>query len=325
MYKLIYKEIKKFDTIVIARHIGVDPDAMASQIALRDAIKLSFPEKRVLAVGTGSAKFKYIGNLDKLENIQNALLIVTDTPDKKRIDISSFDGFCSIIKIDHHPFIERFCDIECIQDTASSACEIIMDLIKNTKLVCDENISRTLFMGLVADSNRFLFDSCSPKTFELVAYYLENYPFKLSETYKTMYKRPLKEVRLEGYISTHMEVTEHGVGYIKITDDIINQYKVDSASAGNMVNNFNFIEEVLVWATITEDIKNEIIRVSIRSRGPRINDVAEQFHGGGHALASGAKVESFEIAMELMNALDKRVKEYLEESFKLKKEDEDGN
>ena len=40
MYKQIYKYIKKYDNIVIARHIGVDPDAMASQVALRDSIKL---------------------------------------------------------------------------------------------------------------------------------------------------------------------------------------------------------------------------------------------------------------------------------------------
>lgn len=51
MYKQIYKYIKKYDNIVIARHIGVDPDAMASQVALRDSIKLTFPEKKVLAVG----------------------------------------------------------------------------------------------------------------------------------------------------------------------------------------------------------------------------------------------------------------------------------
>lgn len=310
MYKLIYKEIKKFKTIVIARHIGVDPDAMASQIALRDSIRETFPDKKVMAVGTGSAKFKYIGNLDKMEDISDALLIVTDTPNKSRVDISTFDGFKEIIKIDHHPFIEKFCDIELIDDTASSACEIIMDMIKNTKLVCNEKIARTLFIGLVADSGRFLYDSCKPRTFSLVSYYLETYKFKLSEIYQKMNSRPLCEVRLEGYISSNMEVTENGLGYIKITDKIINKYKVDSAAAGNMVNNFNFIEEVFVWATMTEDIKNEIIRVSIRSRGPIINDIAENFGGGGHPLASGVKLKSFDDAMELMNALDKRVKEY---------------
>lgn len=310
MYKLIYKEIKKFKTIVIARHVGVDPDAMASQIALRDSIRETFPDKRVMAVGTGSAKFKYIGNLDKMEDISDALLIVTDTPNKSRVDISTFDGFKEIIKIDHHPFIEKFCDIELIDDTASSACEIIMDMIKNTKLVCNEKIARTLFIGLVADSGRFLYDSCKPRTFSLVSYYLETYKFKLSEIYQKMNSRPLCEVRLEGYISSNMKVTENGLGYIKITDKIINKYKVDSAAAGNMVNNFNFIEEVFVWATMTEDIKNEIIRVSIRSRGPIINDIAEDFGGGGHPLASGVKLKSFDDAMELMNALDKRVEEY---------------
>ena len=30
--KKIYRQIKKYDTIVIARHIGPDPDALASQL-----------------------------------------------------------------------------------------------------------------------------------------------------------------------------------------------------------------------------------------------------------------------------------------------------
>ena len=320
MYKKIFREIKKYDTIVVARHVGVDPDAMASQIALRDTIKLTFPEKCVLAVGTGSAKFRYIGNLDKLENINNALLIVVDTPDKRRVDITSFDGFSEMIKIDHHPFIEKFCDIELIEDDRSSAAEIIMELIKNTKLGCNEQIAKTLFIGLSSDSNRFLFNSCTPNTFRLVADFLEEYKFDMYKVYQQMYARPLKEVRLEGYMAEHMEVTEHGVGYIKVTDEIINKFKVDSASAGNVVNNFNFIEEVYVWVTITEDIKNEFIRVSIRSRGPEINTIAEKYHGGGHKFASGVKLTTFEEAMLLINDLDEVMKEY-QKSIKEKEED----
>ena len=59
VYKKIFKLIKKYDEIVLARHIGPDPDAVASQIALRDSIKLTFPNKRVYAVGAGVSKFKY--------------------------------------------------------------------------------------------------------------------------------------------------------------------------------------------------------------------------------------------------------------------------
>ena len=304
MYKKIYKEIKKYDTIVIARHIGVDPDALCSQLALRDSIRLTFPDKKVYAVGTGSNKFSYIGKLDKLEPVNNALLIVTDTPDKKRVDSIDFSNFSYKIKIDHHPFIEKYCDLELILDTASSACEIIMELILNTKLECNKSIAEVLFTGLVADSNRFLFNSCTAKTFSLVSQFLDEYKFDISKLYQNLYLRPLSEVRLEGYIESNMTVTDNGLAYIKITDNIIKEYGVDSASAGNMVNNFNFIKEILVWATITEDVKNNQIRVSIRSRGPEINKIAEKYNGGGHKFASGVKVKNFDEAISLMKDLD---------------------
>ena len=310
MFKKIYKKIEEFDTIVIARHIGVDPDALASQLALRDSIKLTFPNKKVMAIGTGSAKFFHIGRLDRLEKVNNALLIVVDTPDKRRVDSVDFSQFAYTIKIDHHPFVEEFCNIEYIEDTASSACEIIMNLILNTDLQCDSSIASTLYLGLASDSNRFLFDSCTSNTFGLVSIFLDRYNFELSEVYKKLYMRPMNEVRLEGYIALNMNVTKNGLGYIQITDEVIKQFEVDSASAGNMVNNFNFINEMLVWATLTEDIKNDQIRVSIRSRGPEINQIAEKFNGGGHKFASGAKLKNFDEAMLLMKELDNLLEEY---------------
>ena len=310
MFKNIYKKIDEFDTIVIARHVGVDPDALASQLALRDSIKLTFPNKKVMAIGTGSAKFFHIGRLDRLEKVNNALLIVVDTPDKRRVDSVDFSQFAYTIKIDHHPFVEEFCNIEYIEDTASSACEIIMNSILNTDLQCDSSIASTLYLGLTSDSNRFLFDSCTSNTFGLVSIFLDRYNFELSEVYKKLYMRPMNEVRLEGYIALNMNVTKNGLGYIQITDEVIKQFEVDSASAGNMVNNFNFINEMLVWATLTEDIKNDQIRVSIRSRGPEINQIAEKFNGGGHKFASGVKLKNFDEAMLLMKELDNLLEEY---------------
>ncbi|MEE0683928.1 MAG: bifunctional oligoribonuclease/PAP phosphatase NrnA [Bacilli bacterium] len=313
MYKKFLKTIKRYDTIVIARHIGVDPDALCSQLALRDAIRLNFPEKRVIAIGTGSQKFAHIGKLDKLEKVDNALLIVTDTPDKKRIDSAVLSDFSYIVKIDHHPFVEDFGGLEIINDQASSACEIIMELLIQMKLALNSSIAELLYMGLVSDSNRFLFDSSTSHLFSLISYYLDKYPFDLSKCYQKLYLRPLNEVRLEGYISLNMTVTENGLGYIPITDAIIQKYGVDSASAGNMINNFNFIKEVFVWVTMTEDVKNDQIRISIRSRGPVINQVAEKYHGGGHKFASGVRVKTMEEAMKIIDDLEQVLIEYQSE------------
>lgn len=318
MYNEIISKIKEFDSIVIARHVGVDPDALCSQLALRDSIKLTYPNKKVLAVGTGSAKFAHIGKLDKLEKLDNSLLIVLDTPDKRRVDSISVIDYKYSIKIDHHPLVETFCDYEFVHDEKSSVCEILMDMIHNTELKCDSNISELLYMGLVSDSNRFLFNSCTFSTFDLVSMYLKNYPFDLSLAYQKIYLRPLSEVRLEGYIKSNMIVTENALGYIVITDEIINQFGVDSASAGNMINNFNYINGILVWATITEDVKNSQYRVSIRSRGPEINRVAENHNGGGHKFASGVRTKTLDDALLIMKDLDLEVSKYIEKLGEVK-------
>ena len=87
--KKIFKKIKQYNTIVIARHTSPDPDAIASEISLRDSIKLTFPKKNVYAVGTTVSKFKYYGNLDKIDETtfeQDSLLIACDVPNSERID-----------------------------------------------------------------------------------------------------------------------------------------------------------------------------------------------------------------------------------------------
>ena len=311
MLKDIYKEIKKYNNIVIARHIGVDPDALASQISLRDSIKKTFPDKHVLAVGGSSAKFNYFPKLDKTEELDNALLIVVDTPDKRRIDIQNLEGFDSYIKIDHHPFIEKYANLEYIDDTASSASELVYRLIEHTPLKMDMDIARTIILGIVSDTNRFLFNS-GAVTFGVMKDLLEEYPINMPDLYKDIFMRPLSEIRLQGYIAENFKVTENGLASVKITNDIITKYGVDSGSAGNLINNFNYIEEVLVWVTISEDTKNNLIKLNIRSRGPIINHIAEKYNGGGHHFASGARVTSMEEVDALLEELDEACENYIE-------------
>ena len=41
--KRILRKVKQYEEIVIARHVGPDPDAICSQLALRDAILERYP------------------------------------------------------------------------------------------------------------------------------------------------------------------------------------------------------------------------------------------------------------------------------------------
>lgn len=307
IYKDIYKKIKKYNKIVIARHIGADPDALASQIALRDIILNTFPKKQVYAVGYPASKFKFLGLLDKFseELYDNALLIVLDTPDLKRIDGVDYSKFNCVIKIDHHPVVDKYANIEWIDDKASSTSQLIIELIFNTKLKITKEAAEKLYIGVVSDTNRFLFTYTTSKTFELISKLIKKTNIDVTSLYEALYLRPLKEVRFEGYIVNNLKISENGFAYIILDDKIINEYNVDIATAGNIVNNFNYIDEVICWAVFSIDKNNDIIRGSIRSRGPIVNEVASHFNGGGHIYASGVRIKTEEEILSLVSELDK--------------------
>lgn len=315
-YKKIYHEIKKYPTIIIARHIGADPDALGSQLALRKLIQNKFPTKKVYAIGNPSSRFKFMGKLDKINDFDldynNTLLIILDTPDIKRIDGINIKYYKHIIKIDHHPIIDDFANIEIVDDTASSTCQLILEFIFSNHLKLDQEIAKNLYIGISSDTERFMHNYTSIRTFELITKMLKKTKLDFTSVYEPLYMRPLAEVRFQGYIYKNIEITENKVAYIKITEELLKDYNVDAAAPGNIIGELKCIDEILVWIFLTEDKKNNIIRANIRSRGPIINDIASVYGGGGHKYASGARLVSWDIADNLIKDLDDLTKKYIE-------------
>ena len=314
MEKKIYNAIKKYNTIVIARHIGPDPDAIASQLALRDSIRLTFPKKKVYAVGVGVAKFRAYGDLDKTPDItEDALLIAVDVPNISRIDGVTFEDFKEVIKLDHHPLEDKMGKLEIIDESASSACEIITRLINHTRLKMDVKVAENLFLGITSDSDRFLLPTTSPETFRTVSGLIEDYKLDLKKLYHILYDKPLNDFRFQSFIALNMTVTENGFAYMKISPAMIKEYGVDSATASNLVNNFNYIRELHAWAFVSYDERQEIYRVNIRSRGPIINEIAAKYSGGGHKYASGCRIKNEDDVDRLFAELDEACYKYNEE------------
>ncbi len=310
--KKIYRKIKEYNQIVLARHIGPDPDAIASQVALRDSIRLTFPDKEVYAVGVGVSKFKYYGILDKIEpeKLKDCLLIVLDVPNLIRVDGIDNLEYKEIMKIDHHPAEDIKGPVDWTDNTSCSTCQMVAELILKTPLKLDTKIAGNLYLGIISDSDRFLLSYTSSKTFKIVYELLTKSKTDFIPLYNYLYDRNLDEVRFQGYIASNLKVTDQGLGYIVIPYDIIKKYNVDLATPSNLINNFNFIREVSVWTFITEDNKNKSYKVSIRSHGPVINTVASKYHGGGHKYASGARLTSEEEINNFIKDLDATCEEY---------------
>lgn len=315
MEQKILELIKKYNKIVIARHIGGDPDALGSTFALKEIIEENFEDKNVIVVGASISKFKHFGSHSKMSDDMyiDSLLITLDVPDFKRIDGVDYSKFNDVVKIDHHPEIDHFSDYEIIDIDASSTCELIINFAYNCNLRIPHHAAENLFMGIITDTNRFLFGANKAETYKAVLDLIEKEHIKPNELYEKIYNRNIEEVRLEGLISLNMKITKNGLGYIKITNDDLKKYGIDSASIGGIMNNYNFINGLICWVVFTEDVKNNVIRTSARSRGVKINKLFEQYNGGGHIYACGAKLQSFEEADEIIDKLDELCKEYNED------------
>lgn len=311
----IIKKIRQYDIIVIARHTSPDPDAIASQTALRDAIKLTFPKKEVYAVGTSVSKFKYYGNLDKIDETtfkKDALLIALDVPNLSRIDGVDRTAFKEIFKIDHHPSEETFGECDWVDETSSSTCQLIIELVLESGMKIDRKVAENLYLGVVSDSDRFLISYTSSKTFYLVAKLIDKTQIDFTSLYSYLYERPYEEIKFHGYLSENLTITDNGFAYIIIDTNILKKYNVDTATPSNMINDFSNIKNVYVWTFVTFDEKNEIYKVNIRSKGPVINETAAMFGGGGHKFASGVRTHSKEDIDKLLKNLDEDCRKYKE-------------
>ncbi len=188
---------------------------------------------------------------------------------------------------------------------------MVANLIYETKLVMDKDIAEKLFLGMVSDSERFLFKNTTVGTFEMAAKLCRDYNLDFTNLYANLYQKSFNECKFEAYIINNLVITDNKFGYILIDNKVVEEYKVDLSTASVLINNFNFIEELNVWCFITYDERNEIYKVNIRSRGPIINEVASKYNGGGHQYASGARISEKKDVDALIKDLDKVAADYI--------------
>lgn len=315
MYKKIIKIIKKYDKIVLARHISPDPDAIASQIALRDSIKLTFPNKEVYAVGAGVHKFKYLGALDKpdLSTLNNSLLIVLDVPNFYRVDGINGLEYDAILKIDHHPAEDIVGDVDWTDPTKSSTCEMIAELLLYSPLAMDTKIAEDLYVGMVFDSNRFLLPNTSAETLKTAYELVKTSNINFVNLYDNLYERSINEEKFRAYLINNIEITENRFGFIFVPSEDLKKFNVEPTSVSNQVNDFYFIKELMCWMFVVYDERNDIYKANIRSRGPVINEVATKYNGGGHKFASGCRTSDYKVIEALAKDLDATCKKYNDE------------
>ncbi|HLR14479.1 MAG TPA: bifunctional oligoribonuclease/PAP phosphatase NrnA [Bacillota bacterium] len=303
----IIETIQAYETIIIHRHERPDPDALGSQAGLKEIIQHSFPEKNVFIVGEEDPSLTFLVEMDHITDQQydGALVIVCDTANTGRISDQRYLLGEKVIKIDHHPNNDPYGDILWVQTGASSTSEMIYTLYKEGQtagLRLNDAGARLIYAGIVGDTGRFLFPSTTETTFSYATELIQ-YHFDRTALYDQMYEVDDRIARARGYVLQQYTISENGCSAVKITAEKLKELQLNVMETGQLVRVLGDIKGIKAWVFFIEESDTRI-RVRLRSKGPIINTIAERFRGGGHPLASGATVHSWEEADALIAQLE---------------------
>ena len=314
----ILAKVKEYERILIFRHKRVDGDCVGASKGLKELLKASFPEKDVRIIDDEHSEYlAFLGPDDEVVSddfYASALAIVVDVADTERISNQKFALCCEIIKIDHHIDRTPYGDISWVEDGRSSACEMIADFYATfrNELTLTKWAATCIYTGMVTDSGRFMYEGVCGESLRLAGLLLDA-GVDMEWLYANLYLKTFDSLKFTAYIYEHMQVTEHGVAYILVDKAMQEKFGLNMESASASISSLSGIRGCLCWiAFIETGDADGAIRVRLRSRFATINHIAEKYHGGGHACASGATVYSAEEMQSLLRDADAHIKQYKE-------------
>ena len=314
--KAILEKIKAYDKIFIFRHFRPDGDAVGSTKGLQRILQLSFPNKKIYLQNADFSQYlSFLGGEDELlpdEEYADALGIVLDTATVERISNKKFSLCKELVKIDHHIPIQSYGVAEWVEEQRSSTCEMIayFYVTFQDELTIDSQAATYIYTGMVTDSGRFRFREVSGETMRLAGAMLDQ-NIDVDTLYAHLYMKEFDEFKFESYVYEKMNISENGVAWLYVDSAMKEQFSLSNEQASAAVSYMDSIKNSLIWLAFIDNGDGSI-RVRLRSRFVTVSELAERYHGGGHACAAGATVYSEEEMQALLKEADELLKNYKE-------------
>ena len=305
--------LKDANTIGITGHARPDGDCVGSTMAMYMYLTKNYPEKRIdIFLEPIPESYSQIARLDEVctdfvTDVEkyDAFVVIDCEYTRTGQAQSLFENANLKLNVDHHISNKGCGDINYIVPSASSACELVYDLIGEEGL--DDDIALALYLGMIHDTGVFQYSNTSPKTLRTAAKLIE-FKFDFSTIIEESFyqKTYMQNLLLGKAVNESVLILDGHAIYSVVSKELMKEYNAKSSDLEGIVNQLRNTKGV-DCAIFMYEVEEGEYKVSLRSNdNVNVSEIAKSFGGGGHVKAAGVT----------MNGTDKEIVSKLSDSIR---------
>jgi bifunctional oligoribonuclease and PAP phosphatase NrnA len=306
----VLDDLRAAQKLIVVTHENPDGDALGSLVAMHqilsglgkdsllfiDASDLPLPEE-----------YEFL-SLDGLvnsppEDLNERTIVFLDCGNLERNPAEALQQpGTHILNIDHHHDNTHFGTVNLVVPDASCTAEIVWDLMHGLAVEPTPTIAEALYVGLITDTGRFMYENTTPRAHEMAAVLIEA-GVSVHDIYRRVYEGvPFGKLAL--LARGLSKVARYDGGRLTVTaldtHDFEESGAQESYSEG-VIDHLRAVQGTAVAALVRDRIGdgdgdgNQLRKVSLRASDERVDvsAIARAQGGGGHRQAAG-----FTTAME---------------------------
>ncbi len=303
---------------VVMSHFRPDGDALGSTLALGLCLRALGKDVTMWNHDVVPEKFHYLPEHALIQQppeapqeFDVALMLDTAVQNRAGKSVTAVKHAGVWINLDHHISNNHYGDLAYIDALAPATGQILFDLVEDQKLPLTRAMADNLFVAISTDTGSFQYPSTTARTYEIGAELIRA-GVNVGELSQSMYEsHPRRRLELLRAALNLLRFTSGGkVASFALPLATVRELGAQPEDNEGLIDHIRAVQGVIV-AAFFEELPDGHIRISLRSKDPRADvcQVCAQFGGGGHVLASGARMKGTleEVEEQVLAAIDRAV------------------
>jgi bifunctional oligoribonuclease and PAP phosphatase NrnA len=304
----VLDELRGADKLIVVTHENPDGDALGSLIAMQE-ILISLGKDSVMFIDGGEFplpqeyQFLPLPGLvsEPPADLDQRSFVFLDCGNLERNPAEAFQRpGAHILNIDHHHDNTSFGTVNLVLPSASCTAEIVWDLMHGLGVEPNITIAEALYVGLITDTGRFMYENTSPRAHMMAAELIET-GVDVHEIYRRVYEGvPYGKLAL--LARGLANVRRYDGGHLTVTTLTATDYTESGAEESyseGVIDHLRAVQGTAVAALVRDRIGDADgdgtarRKVSLRASDERVDvsRIARVQGGGGHRQAAGFTTE----------------------------------